>query len=76
MKNSSSVVALLLAERVKHLRKTRNLSQEAFAELVGIDRTYQSQIERAIANPSLEVLCRVANGLDVELVELFKRHDT
>jgi transcriptional regulator with XRE-family HTH domain len=76
VKNSSSVVALLLAERVKHLRKTRNLSQEAFAELVGIDRTYQSQIERAIANPSLEVLCRVANGLDVELVELFKRHDT
>jgi len=73
VKNSSSNVALLLAKRVRHLRLMRNMSQEVFAEVVGIDRTYQSQIERAIANPSLEVLCRVANGLNVELVELFTR---
>ena len=52
------------------MRKERKLSQESFAALVGIDRTYQSQIERGIANPSLEVLCAIANHLDAELATL------
>lgn len=48
------------------------LSQEAFADFAGIDRTYASQIERGIANPSLEVLYGICNSLEFELEELFK----
>jgi len=40
------------------------------ADLAGIDRTYASQIERGIANPSLMVLCAVANALDLHFIEL------
>ena len=47
----------------------------ALAETIGIDRTYQSQIEQGIANPSLEVLCSIANGLGVDFIELFPEED-
>ena len=48
------------------------LSQEAFADFAGIDRTYASQIERGIANPSLEVLYGICSSLDLDLQDLFR----
>lgn len=54
------------------MRLERGLSQEDLALEAGIDRTYQSQIERAVGNPSLRVLCAIAVALDVDLVDLFK----
>ena len=59
-----------LAERVRALRQERGLSQEDLALQAGIDRTYQSQIERAIGNPSLRVLCALAEALNVSLHDL------
>jgi transcriptional regulator with XRE-family HTH domain len=61
-----------LAERVRSARTGLGLSQEVFADSSGIDRTYASQIERGIANPSLDVLCRVCKALDLELEDLFR----
>jgi transcriptional regulator with XRE-family HTH domain len=60
----------VLAARVRALRVTHGLSQEALAHEVGIDRTYQSQIERGVGNPSLRVLCAMATALKVDLREL------
>lgn len=45
-------------------------AQQALAFAAGIDRTYQSQIERAIGNPSLRVLCAIADALGVDLLDL------
>jgi transcriptional regulator with XRE-family HTH domain len=59
-----------LALRVREIRKARGLSQEDLALAAGIDRTYQSQIERAIGNPSLRVLCAIAEALNVDLLDL------
>lgn len=59
-----------LAARVRALRIERGYSQEALAHEVGIDRTYQSQIERGVGNPSLRVLCSIAEALDIELSDL------
>ena len=44
------------------------MSQEELAFNAEIDRTYISQLERGIANPSLLILSRVANALDVDFV--------
>jgi transcriptional regulator with XRE-family HTH domain len=63
MRDQFSQAKQTLAERVRTLRKQRGLSQERVALEAGIDRTYQSQIERGIANPSLQVLCAVATAL-------------
>lgn len=59
-----------LAQRVRALRAERGLSQEALAHEAGIDRTYMSQVERAVGNPSLKVMCAIAAALEVELHEL------
>jgi transcriptional regulator with XRE-family HTH domain len=61
---------LSLARSVKLRRKELGLSQEELADLAEIDRTYASQIERGVANPSLEVLFRISRSLDVELTTL------
>lgn len=59
-----------LAERVRSIRKVRNLSQEDLADLAEIDRTYVSQIERAVGNPSLGVMVKVASALEVHVTDL------
>jgi transcriptional regulator with XRE-family HTH domain len=66
----ASLVCLKIAEKVKLQRLKLGISQETLAEKANIDRTYASQIERAIANPSLTVLCSLANALEMKLSDL------
>ena len=37
----------------------------------GVDRTVVSKIERAVTHPSIEILLKLANQLDVDLNDLF-----
>jgi transcriptional regulator with XRE-family HTH domain len=48
---------------VKLARKTTGLSQEAFADVSGIARSYMSDVERGARNPTLEVVERIAQAL-------------
>jgi transcriptional regulator with XRE-family HTH domain len=57
--------------RLKALRLERKLTQEQFAELVGISVDFLSLIERGINAPSFEVLQRTAERLDLQVRELF-----
>ncbi|EAZ9290631.1 TPA: helix-turn-helix transcriptional regulator [Salmonella enterica] len=70
MKNTSSIQAQFGAH-LKKLRLQLGLSQEAFADKCGLDRTYVSGIERGVRNPTLEVISVLAIGLGVELKDLF-----
>lgn len=63
----------LLAKNVGSLRKHIGLSQEELAFQCDIDRTYISKIERGIANPSLLVLFKISDVLQVEIKELLKK---
>ena len=56
-----------LAAEIKRVRAFRGLSQEDLALTAEVDRTYVSQIERKVANPSLQVLIRLADTLGAEL---------
>lgn len=55
----------IFAENLRRLRIERGHSQEALADLVGIDRTYVSALERRRYAVSLDVLERIASALDV-----------
>jgi transcriptional regulator with XRE-family HTH domain len=55
---------------VKRLRKAQRLSQEELAARSGLDRTYVSQIERAVKNVTIVSLDKVARALGVPLTEL------
>ncbi|MCH4880877.1 XRE family transcriptional regulator [Pseudomonas sp. TMW22090] len=50
-----------LAENIRLMRRVKNLTQEQLALMAEVDRTYVSQIERCTGNPSLLVLCKLAN---------------
>ena len=59
-----------LARNIKELRCKHGLSQEALALSADVDRTYVSQIERGVGNPSLLVLCKLGAILDADVVGL------
>jgi len=54
-----------LAANVALLRKEAGMSQEAFADHAGIHRTYISDIERGVRNPTIVVIERLARALKV-----------
>ena len=56
--------------RVRELRKARGLSQEAFAEKCGLDRTYLSGIECGRRNVALCNIDAIARALGVSISEL------
>ncbi len=57
--------------RLKAIRLDRKLTQEQFAELVGISVDFLSLIERGINAPSFAVLERIAGRLRLPVRELF-----
>ncbi|WP_343728334.1 helix-turn-helix transcriptional regulator [Duganella sp.] len=59
-----------LAVNIRALRSQKGLSQEALALTADLDRTYISQIERGVGNPSLLVLCKLAAILETDVTEL------
>jgi transcriptional regulator with XRE-family HTH domain len=57
---------------VRDRREALGLTQEEFAERVGIHRTYLSDIERGTRNVSLLNIERVASALSLKISELFR----
>ncbi len=65
-------ILLKFGNRVRELRKAKGLSQEAFASLCGLDRTYISGIERGVRNISLINLFVLAKALQISVSELMQ----
>jgi len=59
-----------LADNIKAIRETRGLSQQQIARAAGIPRATWTHLESGAANPTLTVLVKVANALQVRLDEL------
>jgi len=75
MENSFEKTKQILATNIKHRRQKVGLSQEALALAAEVDRTYVSQIERGVGNPSLLILCRIAAVLGSEPVDLLAKQN-
>jgi len=65
----------LLGKRIQFFRKQRQLSQAVLAEKADISTTFLSKIERGIKYPTSETVSGIANGLEVELCELFQQEE-
>jgi transcriptional regulator with XRE-family HTH domain len=59
-----------LGRNLQSLRKARGLSQEAFAEMLGVHRTYLGGIERGERNLTLKSLERIAGRIEVDPLAL------
>lgn len=51
-------------------RKERGLSQEQFAEVLGVHRTYMGSVERGERNLTLQTIEHIAQQLGVEAREM------
>jgi transcriptional regulator with XRE-family HTH domain len=67
---------VLLGKRVHDLRVAKEWSQEEFAHVSGLHRTYIGQIERGEKNISFGNLVRVSNALGVTMAELLAELET
>ena len=58
--------------RIKDLRAAVDISQERFANKIGMDRTYLASIEVGQRNVTLQNLAKIANGFDMTLSEFLE----
>ena len=65
-------VCLRFGKKCKQLREQMNLSQEKFALLIEMDRTYYSSIENGKRNVSIRNIEKIANGFGITMDELLK----
>jgi len=73
MEKRMAQVCRVLGNNVKALRQAQGLSQEALALEAGVDRTYISQIERGVGNPSVLVLLKISVILRTDVSDLFSK---
>jgi len=61
-----------IGQKIRELRVKKGFSQEKFAELVGVHRTYIGMIERGEKTITIVTAKKVSNALEISLSELFK----
>lgn len=64
----NDIVRLLREERER-----RKLSKYAVAQRSGVSQSMLSLVERGLRNPTMELLLRVADGIEVDLSSIIKK---
>jgi len=67
----------LIGDNIAYYRKRKHLTQEGLAIRANISRTHISHIEAENVDkaPSLDILFRICNILNIEPYQLFVEHD-
>jgi XRE family transcriptional regulator, regulator of sulfur utilization len=55
----------MIGQRLKRIRTEKGLSLDAVSELTGVSKPMLAQIERAMSNPTVSTLWKIAEGLKV-----------
>lgn len=66
------ILKLALSNNIKRIRKEQGISQEKLALKANVDRSYMSEVERCLANPSIEAILKIGNALNVQPSELLE----
>lgn len=61
-----------VGRNLRAYRLNRGLSQEAFAEVLGVHRTYMGGVERGERNLTLRSVERLAERLDLDPLDLLR----
>jgi transcriptional regulator with XRE-family HTH domain len=63
----------VVGRNLRRLRRSRKLSQEELADQAGINRNYVGMLEREENAATVDMLEKIADVLDVDPIEFFKR---
>lgn len=61
----------IVADNIRIERLRKRISQEKLAELVGISTKYLNMIENKKANPTIVVVIKICQTLDITLETIF-----
>ena len=79
LRKPSSPITATLAANIRAFREANSLSQEEFADMCGLHRTYVGSVERGERNVTLSTLELFASVLGVSVPQLLTgkalRHD-
>jgi transcriptional regulator with XRE-family HTH domain len=76
MSRARQTAESIFGERLRALRASAGLSQEALAEKAGLHRNYIGHIERGEKTASLDVMVRLAGALELSLPDLLECFDS
>jgi transcriptional regulator with XRE-family HTH domain len=62
---------LMIGERLRTIRESRNLSQGDIEKRTGLIRCYTSRVENGHTVPSIDTLQKYAQALEIPLYQLF-----
>ena len=65
------IVRARVGGNVGRLCRDKGLSQSRFSAMIGVDRSHLNQLIGGKSNVSLDVLVKIADGLNVPLTDLF-----
>jgi transcriptional regulator with XRE-family HTH domain len=69
-KKTDPTLQLAMGQRIKELREGRKWSQEEFAGICGVHRTYIGSAENGARNLTIQVLAMFARAFDMTVSEL------
>lgn len=72
--NARRSEAFRLGARIRAVRKERGLTLDALGQLVGVTRSFLSQVENDISAPSIETLRKIARALGTPVFALVEDH--
>ena len=72
MARAKAFTAKTFGRNLRRLRKARGFTQEGFALMSGVDRSYVGGLERGDRNPALAMILRLAEALDLPPKALFE----
>jgi transcriptional regulator with XRE-family HTH domain len=65
-----------VAEQIKEIRKDKGLSQQEVADKLSMNRVQYNRIEMGKSDPTMNILQRIANVLEVDVVQFFDAKNT
>lgn len=72
---TSEKINVLVGKNIRAVRETLGLSQDAFADLCDIHRTYIGSVERGERNITLDTLARIAKAANTTPIALLKANE-
>jgi XRE family transcriptional regulator, regulator of sulfur utilization len=68
-------LSIKLGERIRIIRKEKELSQEELGEHSGLHTNYIGAVERGEKNLTIDSIIKISKGLNISLEELFRYLD-
>lgn len=64
-------ISVKIGNRIKFLRKNKNISQESLANIAEIERAYMTGVENGKRNVSVKILNKIISALETDFASFF-----